>query len=289
VELQKSFQERLQPVEVEGVRSVGFCLGGVVVDFEEDAIDPGGDRGACQNGNELRLSAGDSVAGRGGLDGVGAVEDDGGHLAHDGQGADVDDEVVVAEGGAALSEADAGVSGVRDFLDGVLHVEGGDELALLDVDGAAGFCGGDEQVGLTAEEGGNLQDGFDVAERFGGLFALLGGVDVGEDGEAVRLGDGAQDAAAFFEARASKAGDRGSIGLVVAGFEDVGHAEVRGDALNGVGHFARVRFGLDDAGTGDEEELGAADGDGAGLELVGVAHVVKDKCEGLEGVGFGPA
>ena len=46
----------------------------------------------------------------------------------------------------------------RDLLDGVAHVPGGDELALLDVDGAAGFAGGDEQVGLAAEEGGDLED-----------------------------------------------------------------------------------------------------------------------------------
>jgi len=116
---------------------------------------------------------------------VGAVEDDGRHLAHDGQRADVDDEVVVAEGGSALGEADTGVSGVCDFLDGVLHVGGGDELALLDVDGAAGFGGGDEEVGLAAEESRDLQDGFDVAESVGGLLTLLGGVDVCEYGEAV--------------------------------------------------------------------------------------------------------
>jgi len=89
------------------------------------------------------------------------------------------------------------------------------------------------------------------------------------------LCDGAEDAAAFREPRAAEAADRCSVGLVVAGLEDVGDAEVGGDALDGVGHFAGVRFGLDDAGTGDEEELGAANGDGAGLEMVGVAHVFR--------------
>ena len=84
---------------------------------------------------------------------------------------------------------------VADFFDRVAHVPWSDELAFLHVDGAAGLGGGDEQVGLAAEEGRNLEDGFDVAERVGELGSLLGGVDVGEDGEAVVVGDGAEDAA----------------------------------------------------------------------------------------------
>ncbi len=74
----------------------------------------------------------------------------------------------------------------------MLHIRRCDELALLDVDGTAGFCGGDEQVRLAAEEGGNLQDEFDVADCIGEAGAVFGGVNVGEDGEAGLLRDGAQ-------------------------------------------------------------------------------------------------
>ncbi len=189
----------------------------------------------------------------------------GAKAAHDGERAHVDDEVVVAEAGAALGEGDAGVAGVADLLDGVAHVEGGDELALLDVDGAAGFGGGDEEVGLAAEEGGDLED----VDGFGDGGAVRRGVDVGEDGEAGGFGDGAEDAAAFGEAGAAEALDGGAVGLVVAGFEDVGDAEVGGDALDGVGHGAGVGLGLDDAGAGDEEELAAAYGDVADIEGIG--------------------
>ena len=118
--------------------------------------------------NELRLAAADAVGRRGLLDGVGGVEDDGREPAHDGERAEIDDEVVVAEGGAALGEEDALVAGGANFLDAVAHVPGRDELAFLDVDGAAGFAGGDEQVGLTAEERGNLED----IDGFGGDFAV---------------------------------------------------------------------------------------------------------------------
>ena len=168
------------------------------------------------------------------------------------------------------------VAAVENFLDGVLHVGRGDELAFFDVDGAAGLVadlrGGDEEVGLAAEEGGDLEEGVDVAEGVGEFGGLLGGVDVGEDGEAVVLGDGAEDARAFGEAGAAEAVDGGSVGFVVAGFEDVGDGEVGGDALDGVDEGAGVGLGLEDAGAGDEEEAGAADGDGAEGEFGGVAH-----------------
>jgi len=146
----------------------------------------------------------------------------------------------------------------------VAHVEGGDELALFDVDGFAGFGSGGEEVGLAAEEGGDLEDvdGF----AYGG--AVLGGVDVGEDGEAGGFGYGAEDAAAFGEAGAAEAADGGAVGFVVAGLEDVGDAEVGGDALDGVGHGAGVLLGLDDAGAGDEEEFAATYGNVADVEWI---------------------
>jgi hypothetical protein len=59
---------------------------------------------------------------------------------------------------------------------------------------------------------------------------------VGQHGQAGVFGQTAQDARAFDQARAAKALHAGAVGLVVAGLEDVGNAEVGGDALNGLGH-----------------------------------------------------
>lgn len=77
------------------------------------------------------------------------------------------------------------------------HVSGGDELAFFDIDRAVvdlgGLGGGDEEIGLAAEEGGDLED----VDSLGGYAAVLGGVDVGEDGEAGGFGDGAEDACAL--------------------------------------------------------------------------------------------
>ena len=169
-------------------------------------------------------------------------------------------------------------AGFADLFDGVAHVPGGDELALFDVDGAVGrgggLGGGDEEVGLAAEEGGDLEHGVDGAEAIGELGGLLGGVDVGEDRKAIGLRDGAEDACAFCDAGAAEGVDGGAVRLVVTGFEDVRNLEIGGDALDGVGHAAGVRLGLDDAGAGDEEERAAAERDAAEVEAGGVRHRV---------------
>ncbi|MCU1319755.1 MAG: hypothetical protein JWP98_1273 [Edaphobacter sp.] len=262
-------EDGFEVVQVEGVGSVGFGLRRVVVNLEEDAVYAGGCSGAGKDGDELGLASADAVAGGGSLDGVGAVEDDGREGAHDRKRTHVDDEVVVAEAGAALGEGDAVAAALADLLDGVAHVEGGYELALLHVDSPAvlvcGLGGCDEEIGLAAEEGGDLED----VDGFGYGGAVFGGVDVGEDWKTVVLSDGAEDASAFDEAGAAEALDGGAVGLVVAGLEDVGDAEVGGDALDGVGHGAGVLLGFDDTGPGDEEELAAAYRDAADVEWIG--------------------
>ena len=248
---EKRFEERLEEFEVEGVGAVGFGVGRIVMDFDEESIDAGGDGGAGEQRDELGLAAADSVGGGRLLHGVRGVKDDGRELAHDGERAEVDDEVVVAEGRAALGEEDTLVAGGADFFDAVSHVGRGNELALFDVDGAAGAAGGEQQVSLAAEEGGNLEH----VDGLGGDFAVRWFVHVGEDWQARVARDATQDAHAFEESGTAIAFDAGAVGLVVAGFEDEGDVEIGRDALNGFGHGEGVRFRLDDAGAGDEKEL----------------------------------
>ena len=126
--------------------------------------------------------------------------------------------------------------------------------------------GGHQQIGLAAEEGGNLQH----VHGLGGHLAVGRLMHVGQHRQAGVLGDAAQNARALDEARPAIALHAGAVGLVVAGLEDVGNAEVAGDALNGLGHRARVGLGLDDARAGDQEELARADVDGA--DFKGVVH-----------------
>ena len=97
----------------------------------------------------------------------------------------------------------------------------------------------------------------------------MGGlVDVCEDGKAGFAGEVGENAGAFNKAGAAEASDAGAIGLVVAGFEDEGDAEVSRDALEGVGHGADVGLALDDAGSGDEEEAARSDLDRADFKRV---------------------
>ncbi len=75
----------LEAIEGKGVGTITLGAGRVVVGFEEEAVNSGGDGGAGKNGDELRLTATDSVAGAGGLNAVRGVEDHRGEGAHDGQ------------------------------------------------------------------------------------------------------------------------------------------------------------------------------------------------------------
>jgi hypothetical protein len=251
---------------MERVGAVGFGVSWIVMDFEKEAVDAGGDGGARKQGNEFGLAAADAASSGGLLNGVGGVKDDRGEVAHDGEGAEIDDQGVVAEAGAALGEEDALVAGGTDFFEGIVHVPGGDELAFFDVDGAAGLSRGEEQVGLPAKEGGDLQN-------VGGLgrdFAMGRFVDVSEDRQGAFPREAAEDAHALGEAGAAKAVHAGAVCLVVAGFEDEGNAEIGGDALDGIGHGAHMGFAFDDAWAGDEKKTAAADMDRPNFE--GIAH-----------------
>ena len=233
--------------------------------FYEKAIGAGGKSSLCDRSDQLRIAAGDPAGLIGLLQGMRAIHDDRGAMfLHPGDIAVVYYQILVAECRASFCEDDTVVPCLFYFFDCELHGRPAEELAFFYIDYFTGLCGGDEEVCLAAEEGWDLEDvdGF----AYGG--AVLGGVNVGEDGEAGGFGYGAQDAATFGEAGAAEAADRGAVGFVVAGFEDVGDAEIGGDALDGVGHGAGVGFGLDDAGAGDEEELATAYGDVADVEWI---------------------
>ena len=250
VDGEEIFQQRLEQLEIQRVGAVGLGVGRVVVDLNEETVDAGGDGSARHQGNEFRLATTDAVGGRGLLHGVGGIKNDRREAAHDGERAEIDNQIVVAEGRAALGEEDALITRGADFLDAVAHIAGRDELAFFDVYGTACFAGGHQQVSLATQKRGNLED----VDSFGGDIAVGGLVNVGEDGQAGVFSDAAKNARALRQARPSKTLHAGAVGFVVAGFEDEGDTKIGGDALDGLGHGARVGFGLDDAGSSDEEK-----------------------------------
>ncbi len=235
----------------QGIGAVGEGGGGIVVSFEKEPIDAGGDSRAGQRFDEFGLAAAGMAQAAGNLDGVSDVVDDGvAELLEDREGAHVDDEVVVAERGSALSEDNVGIAGGGDFFGNVAHIPWGEELGLLDIDDASGFRGGEEKIGLAREEGGDLEN----VRDFGGGSGLGGFVDVGEDRE-VEIGfDFGEDAKALGEAGAAERFDRGSIGLVIRGFEDIRNASIGGNFRDVFRHHARVGFGFNDAWPCNKEE-----------------------------------
>ena len=152
-------------------RRSAFCASllardGSVVHLEKHAVDAGGDARRCQRLDVLRQARRHAVAAARQLQAVRDVEDDrDAQLAHDRKRAHVHDEVVIAEARAALGHDDARVARLDDLGDRVLHVVGREELALLDVDDAAGLRGGRDEVGLPREERRNLQHVGDVGGR----------------------------------------------------------------------------------------------------------------------------
>ena len=175
-----------------------------------------GGRGPCERENIVPVAGGGAALG-GDLHGMGRVENNGESLfGHDANAAKVNDEVVVTIGGAAFGEPDGGVAAVDDFVRDIAHVFRSHELGFFDVDDFSGFCGGDEQVRLSTEECGDLND----VEHFGGGLDLRDVVDIAEDLQSGGFLDRTQHVESRFESRASKGGKGRAIGLVEAGFEN---------------------------------------------------------------------
>jgi len=97
---------------------------------------------------------------------MGRVDGDGvAQLLHLSDGGDVADQTIVTEGCTAFDEDDVLVVVVGDFFDDVFHINRGHELSLFDLDAFTCFGGGFEQVGLAAQQGGDLEDVEDLRSR----------------------------------------------------------------------------------------------------------------------------
>ena len=98
-------------------------------------------------------------------------------------------------------------------------------MAFLHVHVLAGgdFCC--DEVGLAAEERGNLND----VDNFADLFALLGKVDVGDDGKSGLFANGCQNRQAFGLTGPTKGACASAVRLVKAGLEDHAHAVLLAD------------------------------------------------------------
>lgn len=215
--------------------------------FHEDAVGTNGDGGLGDGLDELGLAAGHSAALVGLLEAVGTVHDDGAAEGlHGGQATEIDDEIGIAEGGAAFGEPDLVVTRVYDLLTGKVHGGRAEELPFFDVDYFAGFGGGDEEVGLPAEEGRDLE----YVDVLGGHGGFGNGVDVGGGGQAEALAYLAEDFEGFFIADAGKTVDPAAVGFAVTALENVGNTQLVGNLSHPFCNLHGNVFAFDGAGAG---------------------------------------
>ena len=148
---------------------------------------------------------------------VGAVHDDCRHeFQHVGNVAEIDHEVVIAHHVAALCQPYILGTGLAGFLYRIFHVLATQELGFLDVDRPPGLGSSHEQIGLTAEEGGYLDNIADFADGRG-LTTL---VNIGQQAQTVLCLNVGQHLESALQPRATKRTDRGAVGLVERGLED---------------------------------------------------------------------
>ncbi len=145
-------------------------------------------------------------------------------LLHDAEAEHVDDQVVVAEGRAALAEDQLVITRLLALLQDVLHLLRCEKLRFLDVDHRTGLGHRHHQVGLPREEGRQLDDVADIGDRL----RLPWLVHISNDRDTKGFLHFLEDLHALFQARAAEGGDRGAVGLVEARLEHVGNAELLG-------------------------------------------------------------
>src|SRR3546814_10932040 len=75
------------------------------------------------------------------------------HLLHVAEAEHVDDQIVVAEAGAAIAEDDLFVAGFAELLDDVADLARAEELLFLAFVDAAGCCERHPEVGTAREQG----------------------------------------------------------------------------------------------------------------------------------------
>src|SRR6266550_86629 len=162
-------------------------------------------------------------------------------------------QVAVAEERAALGDRQLRRPASAQLLHRALHRVGRQPLPLLHVDGPPGPAGGEEQIGLAAQERRDLQHVGHLSR--GRHLAHL--VDVGEDGKAGLRANGGERRESALQTRTARALQARAVRLVVGGFVDDVYAKLGaelGERFTDP-QVQVVRF--DDAGPRDQERGGS--------------------------------
>src|SRR5580704_6525216 len=186
-------------------------------------------------------------------------------FAHDGERAHVDDQIVIPETRPAFSEKYLRIACLAALLNRMPHIGRGNKLAFLNVHCSPAQSSSDHQVGLTAEERGNLQHVHDF-RNFANVRGLM---HISQHRELKVVFDLLQNAQTFFQSRPAKTAYGCAIRLVVAGFENKRKLQRPRHTLDDLSHPDGVLFALDHAGPGNEKQIAGSYANIADLKNVG--------------------
>src|SRR5690606_22955025 len=199
MEFQQRLKELFQIVYAQLARRITQRFVRLRVSFNEDTVHAGRYARARQHGKEF-TGATFGVGARNSIlaDGVRAVENYGiAKFSHMIKTPRVDAEVVVAKSIPSFRNADLVVAGLLTFRDGMVHAFRSVELAVFDVDHAAGCRGGDHKIRMHTEVCRNLKNVYGIS-RCTGLVRIM---DVGQHREAELLANASQQFYALVQTR----------------------------------------------------------------------------------------
>ena len=161
----------------------------------------------------------------------------------------IDDQIAVAEERASLGDGDFGCSAGAHLLDRAAHILGRHPLPLLDVHGPPGLPGGEQEIGLATEEGGDLKDvGYSSGDGH-----LQRVVHVRENRQSRGAADALQRAEPSLEAGAARRVQPRAVGLVERRLVDDRDAELERELRQRLANSDIEVIRFDDAGARDEK------------------------------------
>src|SRR5512135_3386772 len=121
--------------------------------FKKETVNARGYRGTGESGDHSSVPTRGFPGGTRQLDAVSRIEDNRiSQAAKDRQGAEINNQVIVAETETAFSHHHVRVSRNRRLLHDMCRVPGGHKLSLLDVHGPCFRGDGPDEISLSAEE-----------------------------------------------------------------------------------------------------------------------------------------
>jgi len=245
------------------IGAIGKGFGWIRVSLDEDTIAASSNSSAGKNGGKFAIAPRSSTESARTLHRVGGVKDGAiAELAHPVERAHVGDEILIAKSSAALGEHEVFTADGLELVGDVFDIPGGHELAFFDIHGATRLTGGEDEIGLTGQEGGYLEE----VDVLSGDFCLLRRMDVGSDRNAELFTDALEELAAGFDTDSSVGAAGTAVGFVVGGFEDPLQAQAVGEGTEALGHVPDEIFALNHTGAEDEKGFAAIDEDGADFD-----------------------